>query len=101
MRRLVESWIRAEKALHGNNLAAAIRLLNDQRSMSITHSRVAEWRRGRYVPSQVCLSHMLLRTLPWALEQAGIPASLAQRYALVDLLWMTKKKPGETLIYLL
>lgn len=101
MRRLVESWIQAEKAYHGNNLAAAIRRMNERREMCVTHSRVSEWRRGVYVPSQVVLSHMLYRTLPWALEEAGIPAGSEQYRALQGLLWITTDKDKQMFVELL
>jgi hypothetical protein len=42
MRKLVESWIRVEKDFFGNNLAAAIRRMNEKRDTRLTHSRVAE-----------------------------------------------------------
>lgn len=37
---------------------------------------------SRVVPSQLMLSEMLYRVLPWALQQAGIDASLDQLRAL-------------------
>ncbi len=101
MRRLVESWVEAEKRYHGNTLAAAIRRMNEKRGMRLTHSRVSEWRRGVYVPGQIVLSQMLLRTLPWALKQAGIEVSQAQLGELERLLWVTKEKDGLTYFELL
>jgi hypothetical protein len=88
MRRLVESWIKAEQS-RGNNLAAAIRILNDLLGTKVTHSRLSEWKRGVYAPRQEVLSLMMLRTLPWALRQAGIEASDDQGKALVGLFWLT------------
>lgn len=101
MRRLVESWIAAEEGYHGNTLAEAIKRMNETRDMRLTHSRVSEWRRGVYVPSQVVLSQMLLRTLPWALRKAGIDVSAAQHSALEDLLWHTEVRDGQQYIELL
>lgn len=63
--------------------------------MCLTHSRVAEWRRGRYVPSAEALSYMLNRTLAWALRQAGISASPEQHRTLDSALWVTYEKDGE------
>lgn len=101
MRRLVESWIEAEKADHGNTLAAAIGRMNEKRGTSLTHSRVSEWRRGVYVPSPIVLSQMLYRTLPWALAEAGITAGSQQYLALQALLWITTEKDKQTLVELL
>lgn len=101
MRRLVESWIEAEKIYHGNTLAAAIRRMNETRGMSLTHSRVSEWRRGIYAPSQLMLSQMLLRTLPWVLKQAGITASGRQFVELQKLLWVVTEKDGVSYVELL
>lgn len=95
MRRLVESWIRAEREYHGNSLAAAIRRLNETRGFTVTHSRVSEWRRGVYTPSQVIISAMLYRTLPWALGEAGIAAGEAQMDQLRCLLWRAIEKKGQ------
>ncbi len=100
MRRLVESWIAAEKA-YGFNLAEAIRQLNEDRGMALTHSRVAEWRSGKYAPSHQAISYMLYNTLPWAIEQAGIQATQAQLDALDELLWKMKIVDGERHVELL
>jgi hypothetical protein len=95
LRRLVESWIAAEQS-YGNTLAAAIKRLNETREMNVTSSRVSEWRRGVYVPSPIVLSQMLLRTLPWALQQSGIAVSAPQLTALRNFLWVVKEKDGKT-----
>lgn len=95
MRRLVESWIEAEREHYGNNLAAAIQSLNDELGTHLRISRVAEWRRGRYVPAPKVLSYMLNRTLGWALRQAGICVSPEQRQVLDGALWVTYEKDGE------
>jgi hypothetical protein len=100
MRRLVESWIQAEKN-YGNSVADAIRRMNEQHDTKLTHSRVAEWRRGVYVPSPVILSHMLYRVLPWLLTRAGIEASEQQINALNDLLWVFREKDGRRRVELL
>jgi len=101
MRRLVESWIQAEKESHGNTLAAAIRRMNEKRGYRLTHSRVSECRRGVYVPSAIALSQMLYRTLPWALAKAGIAVSGPQLRELEKLLWMFEEKDGQTYFKLL
>ena len=101
MKRLVESWVRAEREYHGNNLAAAIRRLNESRGVHVTHSRVSEWRRGVYVPSQVILSMMLYRTLSWALREAGIAATRAQMNQLRALLWNHIEDDGKPFVELL
>jgi hypothetical protein len=95
MRRLVESWIEAEREYYGNSLAAAIRRMNEKRGCRLTHSRVSEWRRGVYAPSQVMISQMLYRTLPWALKKAGIAATREEVRALESLLWLTFQKDGQ------
>jgi len=101
MRRLVESWIQAEKEYHGNNLAAAIRRMNEKRGCHLMHSRVSEWRRGVYVPSQVVLSQMLFRTLPWALKNAGIAATKEQERRLEAFFWNIIEKDGQSCVELL
>lgn len=101
MKRLVESWIRAEREYHGNSLAAAIRRLNETRGVNVRHSRVAEWRRGVYVPSQLILSMMLYCVLPWALREAGIEVGGQQMTKLSGLLWRNFERKGETYVDLL
>lgn len=101
MRRLVESWIAAEKREHGNSLGQAIARLNERRGMRVTYSRVAEWRRGVYVPSQVVLSQMLFHTLPWALKQVGITVSNTQMRGLEAKLWVTHEKDGKSFVELI
>jgi hypothetical protein len=101
MRRLVESWLRAEEETHGNTPGAAIRRLNEKRKMRVTHSRVSEWRRGVYVPSQLVISQMLLRTLPWALRKAGFRVTQEQFDALGKLIWVTGEKDGQSHVELL
>ncbi|MGH2360254.1 MAG: hypothetical protein ACRDGM_06900 [bacterium] len=101
MRRLVESWIKAEREQHGHSLAAAIRALNGALKTRLTHSRVAEWRRGKYAPSQAALSYILGRTLSWALRQAGIAVSSTQYQGLEDALWVSFEKDGEPYVELL
>jgi hypothetical protein len=101
MQKLVESWIRAEKERYGTTQAEAIRRLNDHLGTAITHSRVAEWRRGVYVPSQEVLSALLYRTLPWAIEKAGGVMSPAQWRELEELLWVVVEQDGKRFIELL
>jgi cation transport ATPase len=98
MRRLVESWVQAEKELHGNNLAAAIKLLNETNESKVTHSRVSEWRRGVYAPSQVALSFMLYRVLPWALKQAGLEVSDSALEEIERHLWIVEYEGGSRYI---
>jgi hypothetical protein len=94
MRQLVASWVEAEREYHGNRQAQALRELNEALGLSIRHSRVAEWRRGVYVPSQEVISQMLHRALPWLLEQSGIAAGPAQLRALDRLLWVHNEEGG-------
>ena len=95
MRQLVSSWIEAEKRGYRNSVAEAIRLLNKECDMSLTHSRLSEWRRGKYTPSPEALSQMLYRVLPWALMKVGLKATDAQLDALEDLLWKVNVADGE------
>jgi len=95
MRRLVDSWIHAERESHGNTIAQALEGMKVELGSSTTHSRVAEWRRGVYVPSPQALSYMLNRTLPWVLQNAGIRVSPAQQRALEAKLWVSYEKDGE------
>ena len=99
MRTLIHSWIAAERS-RGMTLGSAIQRLNSVRGTSVTYSRVAEWRRGVYVPTPVTLSYVLVRTLPWALRQAGISATKEQYGALEKLLWTIENdESGTELIY--
>src|SRR3954452_22025795 len=86
MRRLVESWVTAERS-YGNAPVTAIRLMNEELGTKVTHSRVSEWRRGIYVPSPQALSYMLLRTLAWVIDDVGIPASDDQLHSLDRYFW--------------
>src|SRR5437899_524016 len=94
MKQLVTSWLQAERTVHNHSTADAIRLLNEAFSTHITHSRVAEWRRGVYTPSHGVLAFMLHRTLPWALQRAGIDVSAEQIAAIEPLLWDTGVDDG-------
>jgi hypothetical protein len=78
MRRLVESWVEAEKTGYRNTLGGAIKELNRECGIRLTYSRLAEWRRGKYTPSPKVLSHLLYSVLPWALMKVGIKATEAQ-----------------------
>ena len=64
----------------------------------MTHSRVGEWRRGVYVPSQVVLSQMLFRTLPWALKQAGVTVSQEQLASLTERFWIAIERDGQKML---
>lgn len=101
MKRLVDSWVAAEKERYGNNLTAALQLLNDTLDTTTMHSRVSEWRRGRYKPSQGAISFMLYRTLPWALERSEIANSATQFQQLEDLLWESIEEEGQRSVELL
>jgi hypothetical protein len=101
MRRLVESWAEAEKIGYRNTLGGAIKELNKVCGTKLTYSRLAEWRRGKYTPSQKVLSHLLYSVLPWALMKVGIKATEAQLDALEDLIWNVQVKDGERQIDLL
>ena len=87
VRQLVASWLLAEREYYGNTPAQALRELNEALGLLTTHSRVSEWRRGVYVPSAEVLSEMLHRSLPWLLEQAGVPVDPNKLGALNRLLW--------------
>lgn len=95
MRQLVSSWVEAEQHGYGNTLGAAIRELNKECRISLTHSRLSEWRRGKYTPSPNVLSQMLYRVLPWALLKVQIRATDPQLDALEDLIWCVKLTDGE------
>ncbi len=92
MRRLVETWVKAEKEYHGLSQAQAIKRLGETVDANITHSRLSEWRRGRYCPNPVVLSEMLYRALPWILKQAGISATPKQLDLADRLLWVIETK---------
>jgi len=101
MRQLVATWIDAERIGYGNTLAVAIKLLSKECGITLTHSRVAEWRSGKYTPSPKVLSQMLYRVYPWALMRAGLHASEAQLDAIEELLWKVNVTDGERNIELL
>lgn len=95
MKKLVESWITAEREYHGNTLGAALKALNQLLGTRATHSRVSEWRRGVYHPANFFVSQVLWRTLPWALKRAGIVASPEALLRLSELLWLFEIKDGK------
>jgi hypothetical protein len=95
MRQLVTSWVEAHKTGYRNSLPKAIEILNRECGTNTTHSRVAEWRAGKYTPTPKVLSHMLYWVLPWALQKAGIEATKAQLDALDDLIWRPNIRDGE------
>ena len=90
MKRLVESWGKAEKNYYGNTQAQAIARLNKTLKLRITHSRVSEWKRGKYHPSALVLSEMLWRTLPWTLWIAALDISPTQQNQIDACLWVFK-----------
>ena len=90
MRRLVESWIEAEKYYYDNTQAQAIAHLNKRLKLRISHSRLSEWRRGKYCPSAKALSEMLWRTLPWTLGKAGLKVTDEQQNEIDICLWRFK-----------
>jgi hypothetical protein len=95
MKRLVDSWVQANLDGYGNTLAAAIRELNKECGLQLTHSRLSEWRKGKYTPSPEVISEMFYRVLPWALLRAGIKATDPQLDALEDLIWNVNLINGE------
>src|SRR5688572_5050746 len=101
MRRLVQSWVQAESEQHGVSLGGAIKRLNEDLGMRVTYSRAAEWRRWIYVPSQLALSYMLYRVLPWALKQARISVTKDQRRVLESLIWIPFEEDGRGWVELL
>lgn len=100
MRRLVCSWEDAEKNGYRNSLGKAIKELSRETGIKLTYSRLSEWRRGIYTPSQKVLSQMLYRVMPWALMKVGLKATDAQLDALEDLLWNVNVVDGERYIEL-
>ena len=101
MRRLVESWIEAEKSGYRHTLREAIEELNRECGIKLTYSRLAEWRRGKYTPSPKVLSQMLYRVLFWALLKADIQANKEQLDTLEELIWKVNVTNGERNIELL
>ena len=53
------------------------------------------------MPSQLVISQMLLRTLPWALRKAGFRVTQEQFDALEKLIWVTGEKDGQSHVELL
>ncbi len=98
MRQLVSSWVEAEKDVYRHTLREAIEELNRECGIKVTYSRLAEWRKGKYTPSQKVLSQMLYRVLFWALIEAGIQASEAQLDKLEELIWKVNVRDGERYI---
>jgi len=101
MRRLVESWVEAEKYYYGNTQAQAIQRLIKVTKQRITHSRVSEWRRGKYCPSAKVLSEMLWRTLPWTLEKTGVNITDVQQHEIDISLWRFKGEGDQRTRYIL
>lgn len=94
MRRLVQTWERAEREFYDNSLPDAAKLLTKETGVKPDGSRIGEWKRGKHVPSARVLSYMLYSSLRWALRNAGIVATEEQLTALEELLWV-RKAAGE------
>jgi len=101
MRRLVESWIEAEKCYYGNTQAQAIAHLNKRLKLRITHSRLSEWKRGKYRLSAKAFSEILWRTLPWVLGEAGLKVTDAQQNEIDISLWRFKGEGDHRIRYML
>jgi hypothetical protein len=99
LRQLINSWVEMQK--QSIALGAAIHDLREETGIRLTYSRLAEWRRGKYTPSQKVLSQMLYDVLPWAFQRAGITVTREQQAALDSLLWNTRGSAGEQQIELL
>jgi len=91
MRKLVETWIEVERVMYGNSLGKAVKRLNDTLGGAVTTSRVSEWRRGIYCPSQATLSEMLCRSYPYVLQRAGLMVTPAQIEKIDAMLWVIEK----------
>jgi hypothetical protein len=100
MKRMVESWVEAERS-YGHTPATALRQLNENLGTKYTHSRLSQWRRGVYTPAPSVLSRMLFRTLPWAIDEVGIEASDEQLQALDRYFWNLAKDTDDGSVELL
>lgn len=85
--KLVDTWIAAEKKLYGNSQGKAVHELNAQLEMSVSQSRVSEWRRGVYLPSVLVVGYMLARSLSFMLREAGIAFTEGDVNRLESLIW--------------
>jgi hypothetical protein len=94
MKQLVNSWIEAEKNGYRNTLAGAIREISQECGIKLTHSRVSEWRKGKYTPSPKVIAYMLYKVYPWALLRVGITATESQLDGLEDLVLNMKQDEG-------
>jgi len=101
MRQLVSSWVEAQKNGYRNTLGGAIKELSQECGIKLTYSRLAEWRAGKYTPSQKVLSRLFYDVLPWALLKAGVKVTAEQQDALDGLIWNVKVVNGERQIELL
>lgn len=95
LKRLVNSWVDAELNGYGNTLSGAIKDLSQECGTKLTHSRLAEWKRGRYTPAPKVIAYMLYRVYPWALMKVGINATDAQLDRLEDLMLDMKLVEGD------
>jgi hypothetical protein len=100
MRVLIESWMQAKLA-KGHTIATALKELNEKRGTKVTHSRFAEWKRGRYTPDPCMLSQMLLDALPFVLRRAGISVTSKQVDALEKQIWHIVEEDGLSQVELL
>jgi len=101
MKQLVASWVQAEREHYGQSLAQAVRRVNQTHGTRLTSSRVSEWRRGVYTPSQRAISHLLFRTLPWALKQAGVAITAAQLREFKKRLWVIEVRDNHEYLEML
>ena len=96
MKQLVNSWLEAEMKAYGcTTVQQALDDLNKECGLTVGHSRLAEWRRGKYTPAPKVIAFMLYRTVPWALVKVGLKPTEAQLDELEDLVLNMKVVAGD------
>ncbi len=101
MRQLVSSWVEAQRHGYHRTLGMAIKELGRECAIKLTYSRLSEWRKGKYTPSQKVLSQLFFDVLPWVLQEAGVKVTAEQQDVLDGLIWNVKVVDGERQIELL
>lgn len=72
MSRVIESWLAAEAACHGNpTKAAAVRRMNRALGTNYQSGIVNVWLLGTREPCSKTRDYMLMRTVAWVLEMHG------------------------------
>lgn len=69
---LVRSWLEVELDIPGRRRVDALRDLNEEFTMTVTHSRLSEWLSGKVAPPREVRRYMARCAIERVLRSAGI-----------------------------